>query len=496
MKIICEKCQSKYSIQDEKVAGRTLKIKCKKCGGVISVNGKSITPSSVVKSGVKPAVKPSAKPVVKPSESVLENRFADSFKKGGGNNVQKGTAGLYDAVKKSSETINRNDRDAKIWFVVIDGKSAGPVSAKDILSYKNEKRVTVDTLIWKEGMVDWVPIKSNSEITELLSTVSVIPEKIPVKPELGLFESGNKQAPSPLIGSKMGAVSENRLDSAVNTEPGVQNKKTTEHSVSTSFFESSKDEHSSSHSAADLMSSVTSIIPHHFIESHRRWKILAALGFVATSATVLTLVIIIGNSKTETIVKEKIIEKTQVVYRDRPIDDKSDVKQDGSSSSPAVAKSSNTAKKRVASSADNSSAADAAPMTADERKRQLMAQLSGADGIALKGGTSSGTSSGSGSDALSQSQMSKVVSKNRSSLQLCYERAMKSGSAPTDRDLKVTFDVAIGMSGMVKTVKLSGSGTSYTSLKTCLDSSVKKWAFPASSGNSQVQFPIVFTPAR
>ena len=39
MKITCESCQAKYTIADEKVAGKTVKIKCKKCNHSMVVHG-------------------------------------------------------------------------------------------------------------------------------------------------------------------------------------------------------------------------------------------------------------------------------------------------------------------------------------------------------------------------------------------------------------------------------------------------------------------------
>src|SRR5215467_7780785 len=39
MKITCQSCQAKYTIADEKVAGKTVKIKCRKCGATIVVHG-------------------------------------------------------------------------------------------------------------------------------------------------------------------------------------------------------------------------------------------------------------------------------------------------------------------------------------------------------------------------------------------------------------------------------------------------------------------------
>src|SRR5580698_6546533 len=39
MKIACQSCQAKYTIADEKVLGRVVKIRCKKCSSTIVING-------------------------------------------------------------------------------------------------------------------------------------------------------------------------------------------------------------------------------------------------------------------------------------------------------------------------------------------------------------------------------------------------------------------------------------------------------------------------
>ena len=39
MKVVCDACQAKYQIPDERVAGRKLKIRCRKCGAAIIVHG-------------------------------------------------------------------------------------------------------------------------------------------------------------------------------------------------------------------------------------------------------------------------------------------------------------------------------------------------------------------------------------------------------------------------------------------------------------------------
>ncbi|MBW1762086.1 MAG: zinc-ribbon domain-containing protein, partial [Deltaproteobacteria bacterium] len=39
MKIVCDSCGAKYSIADEKVAGKIFKIRCKKCSSVLELRG-------------------------------------------------------------------------------------------------------------------------------------------------------------------------------------------------------------------------------------------------------------------------------------------------------------------------------------------------------------------------------------------------------------------------------------------------------------------------
>ena len=39
MKIVCESCGAKYSIADDRVAGKVFKIRCKRCSEVIVVRG-------------------------------------------------------------------------------------------------------------------------------------------------------------------------------------------------------------------------------------------------------------------------------------------------------------------------------------------------------------------------------------------------------------------------------------------------------------------------
>ena len=46
MKFLCGNCKAKYQIADEKVTGRTLRMKCRRCDHDILIDGHSMPPSS------------------------------------------------------------------------------------------------------------------------------------------------------------------------------------------------------------------------------------------------------------------------------------------------------------------------------------------------------------------------------------------------------------------------------------------------------------------
>ena len=46
MRFLCEQCKAKYQIADEKVAGKTVRMKCRKCGHLIEVKAE-VTETSV-----------------------------------------------------------------------------------------------------------------------------------------------------------------------------------------------------------------------------------------------------------------------------------------------------------------------------------------------------------------------------------------------------------------------------------------------------------------
>ena len=127
--------------------------------------------------------------------------------------------------------------------------------------------------------------------------------------------------------------------------------------------------------------------------------------------------------------------------------------------------------------------------------------MKGTGGATELGGRSSGKSGsggssggGGGNSGLDQKQLTKVVNKNKSRLRICYEKSLKKGDTPEDKDIKVLLRFKMGGSGMVKNINIGGSGANLPGLKSCFNSSVSKWMFPSSSGESKVETSFLFTP--
>src|SRR5215510_6106247 len=60
MKFVCDRCQTKYSIADDKVRGKVLKVRCKTCQKVITVREPGARPSQGSLAPVRPTQKPSS----------------------------------------------------------------------------------------------------------------------------------------------------------------------------------------------------------------------------------------------------------------------------------------------------------------------------------------------------------------------------------------------------------------------------------------------------
>jgi predicted Zn finger-like uncharacterized protein len=117
MKIVCQSCGAKYSIADEKVAGKVFKIRCKKCSATIVVKGDQ-------------------------PDADQPTRVYDY---GGG-----------DAV----------------WHAVVAGEQQGPFNPRQVGELLAEGKIDWEAYVWREGMENWLPAKDVEELVNAVMSES------------------------------------------------------------------------------------------------------------------------------------------------------------------------------------------------------------------------------------------------------------------------------------------------------------------------------------
>jgi predicted Zn finger-like uncharacterized protein len=160
MKITCQSCQAKYTIADEKVAGKTVKIKCKKCGATIVVNGAEAAAAAPAPMGGAAPAPQQAYAAAPPGDDDDGEGATRVFAEGSGG----GGPGSVEW------TVNVTDEDQRT------------MNAAQIVAEFARGLVTKDTYVWKDGMADWLPL---SDVPELMAMCSVAAPAAP-RPAAGM----------------------------------------------------------------------------------------------------------------------------------------------------------------------------------------------------------------------------------------------------------------------------------------------------------------------
>jgi predicted Zn finger-like uncharacterized protein len=180
VKFFCEQCKAKYQIADEKVAGKTVRMKCRKCGHVIELRAE-VTESSAIAHAPAPAPsasaassqggaaskpaapKPPARPPPKPNAlatSLTSTKPAAAKSERGGalagafrSNVQRDEEGS--APFDMADLAPGDD-----WYVAVNGVPVGPNRVAEVRRKAALGAVTEESLVWQEGLDEWRPLKT------------------------------------------------------------------------------------------------------------------------------------------------------------------------------------------------------------------------------------------------------------------------------------------------------------------------------------------------
>lgn len=165
MKFICDRCQTRYSIADQKVRQKILRIRCKTCGNVVMVQEASPALAAMMGARSRPTRGGNGVPTAKPPAQ------------GGGGLAARGKEAGIELAPRKPATLTpqaagspgrpaipppppaaraKDPGEGRCeWYVAFGGVESGPFSsldaAKRILALSPDETVHV----WKDGMADW-----------------------------------------------------------------------------------------------------------------------------------------------------------------------------------------------------------------------------------------------------------------------------------------------------------------------------------------------------
>jgi predicted Zn finger-like uncharacterized protein len=141
MKFLCDRCKTKYSIADEKVRRKILKIRCKNCANIITVRDPGAKTGEFTNVGTGAGG----------GEPLAGNLFPATQ----GGRVGKDLAAL-DA-----------SRDGE-WFVAVAGTRQGPMPLARLGTIFERGDANGETFVWRDGFEDWVRADAVPEMKPFL----------------------------------------------------------------------------------------------------------------------------------------------------------------------------------------------------------------------------------------------------------------------------------------------------------------------------------------
>ncbi len=147
MKFLCERCGTRYSIADEKVRQKILKIRCKSCDNVITLKDSSTADA------------PAAAPVV--VEAAPKAPAAPAAAKA---SVPKAGASVP-ALPRPPAPVERAD-----WHMAVDGQQSGPFTKTNLVNQVLGQKLGAEVFLWKDGMDGWKEPVKVPEIDRALAT--------------------------------------------------------------------------------------------------------------------------------------------------------------------------------------------------------------------------------------------------------------------------------------------------------------------------------------
>ena len=181
MQFVCDQCKTKYDIDEGRVRGKALKIRCRSCGNVIEVRDpgpakKGADPSAKAPPPPPSSRKPGGGKAEPAAGGSLGARFQKAFESHGaagtGRPEPEEATHIMVSPMLAGDKGPPSDVTRKLarWHVAIRNQPMGPMSEESIRRHIEDGAVHGGSLVWREGFDEWKPLSAVRELGYLLET--------------------------------------------------------------------------------------------------------------------------------------------------------------------------------------------------------------------------------------------------------------------------------------------------------------------------------------
>lgn len=470
MKFLCPSCKAKYQIADEKVSGKTLKMVCRQCGDEIVIRG----------DGTRRAAAPTPD--------------------GGGGGGGGLSAGFQQHVSTGNTSVSEV---AEYWHVAINDIPVGPMRRDEVGRKMAVGAVGLESLAWREGLDDWLPVRQIPELMGLWQTSQAAGLSVS-QVAAGAGAGGppgpvDRAAMAPVAPSTQLPASE--IGDGYGSSPNLQ----TGGPLSTLSSVPPPSE------AAISQGSQLSPILHPPFPQVEAGGSKSTLGWgpmfllVCGGAFILAVGALLGAHMLAPSPQQAVPVPVPVApaaeeppKAQEPAEVEADPEEELIVLEPediagqtAVA-SRKSAPKKGAATGRTGTAGKVANLT--DEQREMLERMGGSNfgdpGALARPSSTAPQASGNTGQSLTAAQLASVVNKGKRSLQRCYETALR-GSGSTDT-VRLDVEITVSPNGNVTSVKTKGQ--SLPGMDKCISSTARTWRFPKAGASTTTQFPILFQP--
>jgi len=175
MRFSCESCKAQLQIADEKVRGRRLIVRCKRCGAKIGLVDPlfSASPPRVVEAA--PAGPASDTESTRAMDDDVLERALQASRAGDG------SANGSPLTQRFAAPAAPLPANPAVWFAMLQGKQTGPLTRAELEARADEGEVGPRTYIWCEGMESWQRAQEVLELTEMFPPLPASPARSPAR---------------------------------------------------------------------------------------------------------------------------------------------------------------------------------------------------------------------------------------------------------------------------------------------------------------------------